>query len=103
MEYNVKLRELKTNQIIKIYKTSKDTLRVANLILDNKFHFFNSLDVIDFKEGIDWNYRHHTAPDTYQLYMHALNVLCHLLNAYEQTNDEEYLENPGDFLILDKL
>ncbi|PFZ67921.1 heparinase II/III domain-containing protein [Bacillus wiedmannii] len=99
MEYNVKLRELKTNQIIKIYKTSKDTLRVANLILDNKFHFFNSLDVIDFNEGIDWNYRHHTAPDTYQLYMHALNVLCHLLNAYEQTNDEEYLEKSREIFL----
>ncbi|MGM0853924.1 MAG: heparinase II/III domain-containing protein [Bacillota bacterium] len=90
MQDNVKLLDLDTSQIIKISEVKKDTELVANKIYNNHFFFFNSLDTINFEEGIDWNYKHYKNSSTYQLYLHSLNVVSFLLNAYEKTKDKKY-------------
>ncbi|RND01865.1 hypothetical protein EC501_01230 [Lysinibacillus halotolerans] len=90
-EEKVKFNDLNTTQIIKISSFNSTTIENANKILNNQIVVFSSLDVLDFSEGINWDYTHHTNPGTYQLYLQALNCISILLNAYEKSNDLKYL------------
>ena len=82
-----------------ITKIKTDTTDIANLILDDQFYFGESMDVIDFSAAIEWDYKHHTNKNSYQLYLHALRPVSHLINSFEVNKDIKYLEKAK--LILD--
>jgi Heparinase II/III-like protein/Heparinase II/III N-terminus len=88
---SIEINNIDTSRIIKISEISSETINIAEKICNNQFYFFKSLDLIDFSGGINWDYQHPTSPQTYQLYLQALNVVSHLLNAFEKTNDIKYL------------
>lgn len=94
----IAIKQLDTSQIIKISSKSRATIEIANKIMNNQLYIFSSLDIIDFSEGIDWDYQHHTNPQTYQLYLQALNCVSFLLNAYEISNDINYLLKSNEII-----
>ncbi|WP_404329949.1 heparinase II/III family protein [Mesobacillus maritimus] len=88
---DVTIKQLETSKIIKISNKSHETIDIANKIMQNQIYLFASLDLIDFSNGFNWDYQHHTNPQTYQLYLQALNPISFLLNAVEATDDISYL------------
>jgi Heparinase II/III-like protein/Heparinase II/III N-terminus len=90
-DFDISIKNISTDQIIKVHQISNNVRSIGNSILEDKFYFYSNLETIDFKQGIDWEYQHPKSPDTYQLYLQSLNVLCHLLNAYEYTGEKKYL------------
>lgn len=75
-----------------VTRISKDTTDIARLILDNKIYFSKSMDVIDFKSGIDWDYKHYKNKNSYQMHLHALRPISYLVNSFEVNNDIKYLK-----------
>lgn len=64
----------------------------AKDILNNKFHLGSSLDSIQFKDKIDWNYVSSKNKNSYQLYLQALTPIAYLINSYIYSNNELYLD-----------
>jgi len=77
----------------------KNTTDIANLILDNKFYFLKSMDVIDFTSGINWDYKHYKSKNSYQMHLHALRPISYLVNSFEVNSNIIYLKKAK--LILD--
>jgi hypothetical protein len=86
------------NRIVKITEVSGDTEEIANLIMNNKFFFFKNLDVINFENGIDWNYKHQRNENSYLLYLHSLQSISYLTNGYEKTGEVKYLKKAFSIL-----
>ncbi|WP_374017414.1 alginate lyase family protein [Paenibacillus thiaminolyticus] len=80
------------NKILKTTHINNNTIKIADLILDNQFYLFAGLDVIPFNNRIDWNYQHYKQGSSYQLYLHALYPISFLVNAYEVSKCVKYLE-----------
>lgn len=87
----IAIKEIDPSKIIKISNKNPETINIANKIMDNQIYIFSSLDIIDFSEGINWDYQHHTNAQTYQLYLQALNCVSFLLNAFEISQEQKYL------------
>ncbi len=85
------IKDIDPSKIIKISNKNPETINIADKIMNNQIYIFSSLDIIDFSKGINWDYQHHTNPQTYQLYLQALNCVSFLLNAFEISNDKKYL------------
>lgn len=62
----------------------------ANLIMNNKLFLHSNLEIIKFKEEIDWDYEHKVSPKTYQVYIQSLSFLNPLLFLYENTEEIKY-------------
>ncbi|MBS4204788.1 heparinase II/III family protein [Lederbergia citrea] len=80
------------NRLLKLTEINNNTTKNAHLIINNTFVLQESLDKLTFGERIDWDYKHHVSPNTYQLYLHSLMPISFLSNAFELTNDVSYLE-----------
>ncbi|WP_411843721.1 heparinase II/III family protein [Salinicoccus sp. HZC-1] len=64
----------------------------SELALRNKFVFFGKFDPVKFESKIDWNYKHHHARATYQVYLHCLHMVRYLTNSYLKTQELKYLD-----------
>lgn len=73
-------------------KLNSNYYSIANLTLDNKLFLHSNLEIIEFKDEIDWGYEHKTSPKTYQVYIHSLSFLNPLLYLYETTKELKYLK-----------
>src|SRR5699024_245787 len=73
-------------------KLNSNSYSIANLTLDNKLFLHSNLEIIEFKDEIDWGYEHKTSPKTYQVYIHSLSFLHPLLYLYETTKELKYLK-----------
>lgn len=62
----------------------------AKLIMNNKLSLHSNLEIIEFKEQIEWNYEHSISSKTYQVYIQSLSFLNPLLFLYEKTEEIEY-------------
>ncbi|WP_062108567.1 alginate lyase family protein [Bacillus niameyensis] len=80
------------DNILRLTDANSNTEKNAQLILDNHFVLQESLDILDFSNGIDWDYKHYVSSNTYQLYLHSLMPISYLGNAFEATNDTIYLK-----------
>ncbi|KIH71441.1 hypothetical protein SN16_01795 [Salinicoccus roseus] len=94
MKYEEVLVELKNF----LYKGRK-SVRNSDLAIQNKFIFHSKLDEVAFESEIDWNYKHPHSHNTYQLYMHTLNIVGNLTASYLDTNDENYIEKAHSIII----
>ena len=70
---------------------TKDTDKIVECLFKGKYFLIKSLEVLDFKKGINWNHHHHTSANTYQLYLHSLETIHHLCNHYENKKDKKSL------------
>jgi hypothetical protein len=79
------------NKILTLTKITDQSEEIARNILNQKFYFLPSLDVIDFANGLQWDYLHGKSNNTYQLYLHSLIVISYLCDAYRINPRVEYL------------
>ncbi len=93
-------KKIEIDKLIKTTKINQKTIQIGNGILQNEFFFLGNLEKIKFEADIDWNYQHSNAANTYQLYIHTLNVVSYLCDAYVESNDDIYLYKAYS-LILD--
>lgn len=59
--------------------------------LENEYVFFGKFDAVKFDNKINWNYKHHHARATYQVYLHCLHMVRYLTNSYLAKNEDKYL------------
>lgn len=89
---NIYFNDFNKKILNKRYKKGKSYIERAEQILNNKYLFFGGFDIVHFPDHIDWNYNHHISRNSYQLYMHTLNFMNHLVFAYLETKNEAYIE-----------
>lgn len=93
-EYNIQF-----DNLIKINNTGNNTIKYADMILENYFFLRSNLDIVDFSQGLDWDYKHNVGANTYQLYLHSLEPVSTLLNAFILTKKEVYLSKALEILL----
>lgn len=71
----------------------------SKLALKNKYVFFGNFDAISFEDNFDWNYKHNHSPNTYQVYMHTLNIVGNLTNSYIDTKNKKYIKKANNILF----
>lgn len=91
---NIKINFLSSENIIRLTGIKKDSIIIADQILEGSIRIFPTLSNIEI-DGIDklWEIGFKTAQTTYSLYTYALYPVSYLLNAYEVSGEEKYLEN----------
>jgi hypothetical protein len=93
-----KLSRINLDNLVKLTGLTEDTKRVADLILENQFFLTKAIEIVDFSKGINWNYTPSKSANTYQLYLHTLNVVSYLVNEFEAAGDLVYLEKAYDLI-----
>lgn len=91
MDTTISINQLDSYDLIKVTSPNSDTLIHANLIMNNIFVLNSNLEHIDFTDGINWDYTHHVGSNTYKLYLHSFHPVSILCDAFELTNNREYL------------
>ncbi len=88
-----KINFFNSDAIIRLTPIKDNTLLVANNIMNGKWKIFPTLPDLDI-EDIDsvWEMKYPSTESTYSLYTYALYPLSYLLNAYEVSGDESYLD-----------
>ena len=88
-----KINFFNSDAIIRLTPIKDNTLLVANNIMNGKWKIFPTLPDLDI-EDIDsvWEMKYPSTESTYSLYTYALYPLSYLLNAYEVSSDESYLD-----------
>lgn len=86
------------NNLIRNTKINDNTINIANLIMNNTFYESPLYDKIEFGNKIDWGYQHSKGSNTYQLYLHSLNMISFLTDAYLVSTDVKYLEKANSIL-----
>ncbi len=86
------------NNLIKNTKINSSTIDIANLIMNNTFYESPQYDKIEFGDKIKWDYQHFTAANSYQLYIHSLNMISYLTDAYLVSKDIKYLKKAYSIL-----
>ncbi|USD22389.1 heparinase II/III domain-containing protein [Microbulbifer variabilis] len=83
-----------SERIIRLTPITKDTVQVADSIIRNNIKVFPTLPNISVTSLNDlWWTRFTSAQSTYSLYIYAFYPISYLLNAYEITQNEIYLNN----------
>lgn len=78
-------------KVFKRTSPSNGSIEIANLNLDNKVYLHSNWEPYEFEDELKWTenpYNHRT----WQFYFHSLRMVSYLVNAYEVTNNLEYLE-----------
>lgn len=68
-------------------------------ILKNKFHLSSVLDIVEFKDEINWEYISNKNKNSYQLYLHSLNSISYLINSYIISNNSIYLKKSLEIIM----
>lgn len=87
-----KLNPIKENNLLTRGVSIGEIDKILQCLEEKKFYLFRGADVLEFKDGIDWEYQHSHSVSTYQVYLHSLdlvNVLCH---QYKKTKEASLLE-----------
>ncbi len=83
---------LNSESIVRLTPIKNNTLLVADNILDGKWKIFPTLPDLDIEkvDGV-WEMKYPSTESTYSLYSYALYPVSYLLNAYEVSGKEIYL------------
>ncbi|TVT28887.1 hypothetical protein FO441_00990 [Salinicoccus cyprini] len=93
------MENLKEKDKLKKYiSESRKNNKIANLALKNKYIFFGNFDEVIFSNKFNWNYKHLHSQNTYQVYMHTLNIVGFLTNSFYETSKIEYISKARDIL-----
>lgn len=80
--------------ILRLTPLAKNTEVVAKNIISGNVRVFPKLSNIEVNSVDElWEITFDSSPSTYALYVYALYPISYLLNAYEVTGDETYLDN----------
>lgn len=82
---------MELNFLIRTTPLSNRSLEFADQIVENRYVLSPALETIEFGHKIDWDYRHYKNQNSYQLYLHSLNMVSYLVNAFEMRKDSVYL------------
>lgn len=88
---------LKKDMFFERRKFNKDTLEFANELINNKMYIFKIWKPIEIQEKIDWAMNPYN-DKTWQFYLHSLDFISHLINAYKNTNNIIYLQKSEYFI-----
>lgn len=103
LNYNKDVVEKMRKDIAWISDDSKTFLRNADLLIEGKLCIGTSVedtpeyDITKVNE-LDWNMQVGSLPNTYQLYLQALNPVVFLTTAYEMTQEIKYLDLAYEFI-----
>ena len=89
---NKKLQPVEEKNLLKRERSLAELNKAIKYLDEGKFYLFNGADVLDFKEGIDWEYEHPHSTATYQVYLHSLDIIDYLCNQYKKTKETYLLE-----------
>jgi len=95
---NKKLQILDERDMLKRFNSISKSAEIVQYLSEGKFYLFKGADVLDFKEGIDWEYEHSHSQATYQLYLHSLDIIAHLCDQYTATKEVQLLERSLEIL-----
>lgn len=87
------------NNLIRNTTINSSTVDIANLIMNNTFYESPQYDKIEFGDKIQWDYQHSKSANSYQLYIHSLNMISYLTDAYLVSKDIKYLNKAYSILI----
>ncbi|WP_190279403.1 heparinase II/III domain-containing protein [Ornithinibacillus gellani] len=87
------------DRLIRTTSFNGKTLENAEGILKNDFFIMNNLEIVSFEAEINWRFQHPNSSNTYQLYLHCLNVISTLTDAYHETNELKYLYKAHQILL----
>lgn len=81
------------------FATDDDLIRRADKVMNDYFYENDNLDLVYMGKGYsDWEYQHTNSANSYQLYIHSLNVLQILTDAYIVTKNKKYLHKANKIL-----
>lgn len=85
--------ELNLNEktVFPLLKTTKHTKKIADLALENILMPFPNMGTVKFTESFDWEYKHDTSPQSFQMYLQNLRLVSELLNQYRIDPKIEYI------------
>ena len=93
----INYKTLKKDMFFQRRKFNKETLEFANELINNKIYMFKMWKPIKVQQEIDWAMNPYD-DKTWQFYLHSLDFINHLTNAYENTKDEVYLKKSEYFI-----
>ena len=96
---NNNLTRIGVNNLLKLTSCGPNSENIANIILGGDFYHSSGLDVFHLGDSINWNYKHRNSANTYQLYLHSLNLISYLCNGYEVSKNKKYLTKAKDILV----
>lgn len=95
-----KINFLNSEKIFRLTPLSDDSVDVADQIIQKNVKVFPKLKNVLVDNLSDlWEMQFTSSPSTYCLYIYALYPVSYLLNAYEQTSDERYLEQAEELTL----
>lgn len=95
-----KINFLNSEKIFRLTPLSGDSVDVANKIIQKNVKVFPKLKSVLVENLSDlWEMQFTSSPSTYCLYIYALYPVSYLLNAFEQTGDEKYLEQATELTL----
>lgn len=95
-----KINFLNSEKIFRLTPLSGDSVDVANQIIEKNVKVFPKLRNVLVDNLSDlWEMQFTSSPSTYCLYIYALYPVSYLLNAFEQTGDEKYLEQATELTL----
>lgn len=77
----------------------EQSIKNIQLYYDNKLAIKKGFDLIDISTGIDWDYKHNHNSNTYQTYLHSLNIIVDFINVASGDEDKK-LYKKGREIIL---
>lgn len=85
--------ELNLNEktVFPLLKTTKHTKKIADLALENILMPFPNMGTVEFTEEFDWEYKHDTTPESFQMYLQNLRLVSELLNQYRTDPKIDYI------------
>jgi hypothetical protein len=93
------LNAIDSIKLMKRIEFNNETENIAKMVLEDKYYIHKGLEIIEFSNGIDWNYQHCNSPNSYQLYLQTLDIISHLCNYYEKTKELVYLQKGYEILV----
>lgn len=78
----------------------EEHLRDAKLYKENSLVIGRSLENLDIKKGINWNYKHSKSSKTYQVYLHSMSIIRSLVIASKHFKDDSFLEDARQLILL---
>src|SRR5699024_10952042 len=77
--------------VFPLLKTTKHTKNIADLALDNILMPFPNMGTVKFTQDFNWEYKHKTTPESFQMYLQNLRLVSELLNQYRIDSNIDYI------------
>lgn len=83
--------------IFKRNPINNKSVEIANQIISNHLYVHASWKPVPYSEPLDWTVDPYESI-TWRYYLHSLDIVGYLVNAYEVTNDSKYIDKAKDLI-----